>query len=113
MQTRNHNMQTDSCDNGPDPQKVSKLLSKSALGTLVEKAYFLMSLQEALHFCLPEGIRKGDCRVLNWHDNILVIDTPQAHFATRLRYQQEEILEKLNARLGNIEVRALQVKVRP
>jgi hypothetical protein len=96
-----------------DPQKVSKLLSKSGLGELVEKAYFLLSIQEALYQCLPEVIGSEDCRVANLNGKTLVIEAGQAHFATLLRYQQHEILEKLNARLNGVVIEALQIRVRP
>ncbi len=106
-------MQTSNIKRFKDPEKVSKLLSKSTLGQLVEKAYFLLSIQETLYLCLPEGIRAEHCRVANLNGKTLVIEAEQAHFATRLRYQQHEILEKLNAGLDGVDIQTIQVKVRP
>lgn len=105
-------MQTSNIKHPQDPQKVSKLLSKSTLGQLVEKAYFLLSIQEALYHCLPEGLTNQQCRVANLNGKTLVIEAEQASFATRLRYQQHEILEKLNARLNGVDIQLLQVRVR-
>jgi hypothetical protein len=110
MQTSNINSRS---RGSQDPQKVSKLLAKSTLGQLIERAFYLLSLQEALYLCLPEGITSSHCRVANLNGNTLVVEAEQAHVSTRLRYQQFEILEKLNARLPGVNIQTLQVRVRP
>lgn len=107
MQTSNHNKTI------KDPQKVSNLLAKSTLRQLIEKAEWMIKLQQIFAEVLDQPELARHCSIMNINDKTLVIMVDQAAWATRLRYQQEHILRALQFRLPNLDLKSLQVKVRP
>ncbi|HYF97579.1 MAG TPA: DUF721 domain-containing protein [Coxiellaceae bacterium] len=94
-----------------DPQLVQHCLKQGTLKRLVEKAHFLMALDQALQEVLsPEY--QAHCQVMNLEGTNLIVGVNNAIWATRLRYEGRDILAKLKTKLKGLEgVTSLQVRV--
>ena len=96
---------------GQDPRLVLDCLKQGGLKSLVEKAHLLLKLEQELRELIPSDY-KNQCRVMNIDDTTLVVGVDSASRATRLRYQANEILEKLKANKPELcHLSALQIKV--
>ena len=95
-----------------DPKLVQDCLGKGILKNLVEKAHFLMALDDALQKILPPEYR-AHCRVMNIEGTSLSISATNAAIATRLRYQGRDLLAQLKEAVpGLVAVTVLNVKMK-
>lgn len=96
-----------------DPKKIKRLLNESALSQLVDKARYLLEIQECLYSCLADSEMAPHCRVMNIDDQTLAIEVSNSAVATRLRYEQQALMDRINEALPQRKIRLLRIKVRP
>lgn len=94
--------------------KRSKSLLKqtTTLNNLVDTALLLGQLQDCLNQYLPVIMREN-CAVASFKNRMLTILTTQAHWATRLRYQQQHLKHQLSKHSEFYGVEKIVVKVSP
>lgn len=100
-------------ENSPqDPRRVSDCFKAGTLKTIVDKAHFLLALDRQLQQILTEEYR-GHCQVTNLEGTALCIGVSNAGLATRLRYQNRDLLSQLKALAPELlGVTVLNVKVK-
>lgn len=71
---------------------------KSMLQNIQQRAIALNKLNRAVHGVIPAQLRPW-CRVANFRQGILVIETANASWLMRLRYEQSSLLSALRAQI--------------
>ncbi|WP_299019118.1 DUF721 domain-containing protein [uncultured Photobacterium sp.] len=88
------------------PQTTASLLDDSQLGNIQQRAIALSKLNKAVkqHLDCAEF-----CRVSNYRQGTLIIETASAAWSMRLNYERNNLIKKLREKLlpnlGNIEVK--------
>lgn len=88
------------------PQTTASLLDDSQLGNIQQRAIALSKLNKAVkeHLACAEH-----CRVSNYRQGTLIIETASAAWSMRLNYERSNLIrklrEKLLPQLANIEVK--------
>lgn len=95
-----------------DFQAVMDVIKGSPLQKIIQKARLIMALEDQLKNILPDNFA-NQCTVANIHANSVIIHVQSAAIATRLRFQEQEILQKINKIKQFSVVRGVQFKVRP
>jgi len=80
----------------PDPKKLDDVLRRGTLGTILQKARLLETFNMALTRHLPSSI-SGHCQTMNFNNSILVIGVDDASWLTRLRFEEQSLLDNLQA----------------
>ena len=95
------------------PQPMSRLLKAPSRGLarLMAQARRLQALDQRLHK-LVEPQMAAQVQVAALHDACLVLVTPSAALATRLRMDSDELLRALNAE-GGQHIRELKIRIAP
>lgn len=93
-------------------QPVMQVIAASPLQKLVQKARFLLALDDHLHKHLPKQF-SGLCSVMNVQHNTVIIQTTSAAVATRLRFLSDDLLSELQQTDTFKTIRQLDFKVRP
>lgn len=75
------------------PQQITKLFAQSSgnLAQIAQKSLQLSDLNHVLVGCVGDTIAQN-CRVSNYAQGILTIETDNSAFATRLRFKTDQIL---------------------
>ena len=84
---------------------------ESAAFPLVERARKLLRLEQTILESLPAELA-AHCKVLNFRNKTLVLETPSSAWGARLRFAAPELLGQLRSRT-TLNVDTLQVRVRP
>ena len=97
----------------PSAVELSEILSSQdpPLGSVLKRAQLLLQLQQRLADSLDPALA-GRFQVANIRENRLILLTPAAAWATRLRMQAPQLLQKLH-RAGFTELRQIEVRVAP
>lgn len=88
------------------------LHANSALNQLLHKARYIAALEKILLEHLDQNLRPHCC-IGSYENGRLVVVLSGGHWATRLRYQQQELAELLALRPEFSELQQLVFKVRP
>lgn len=80
----------------PDPKKIHDVLQKGSLGAILHKAKLLEAFNMALGRHLPAHIA-AHCQAMNFNNSILVIGVDDAAWVTRLRFEEQRLLNNLQA----------------
>ncbi len=96
-----------------DPQALDTLLKapKSRLGWLLNKAKRINQLDVLLQDILDSPLNQH-CQVINLEERSVVIAVDNASWATQLRYQQRDIVNRLRFHQQWAYVQKLDIKVR-
>ncbi|UVK76814.1 MAG: hypothetical protein CMIDDMOC_00309 [Sodalis sp. Fle] len=93
------------------PQSIDSLFGNTRITTLSQiqrHALMLLNLNHAVTTLLPTPLRLW-CRVANFRENIIVLETANASWLARLRYEQNQLLSALRAQilpsLSTIDIR--------
>lgn len=78
----------------PDPKKISDILTTGSLDLILKKAKILETFNTALTRHLPTSLAMH-CHVMNFHNSILVIGVDNMSWLTRLRFEEQELIQKL------------------
>lgn len=103
-------MQTD--DPIRDPKPIQTLMGESTLANIIQKAQILNKIDDLIADFLPETIGQF-CHVMNLKEHCLVLGIRNSAAATRIRYQEEELLNHLNRQTGLPTILKLECVVRP
>ncbi len=90
----------------------SLLVQTSSLKQLVNKVSYLSKLQGYLDLYLSTAIREN-CAVASFQDGTLTILVNNAHWATRLRYQQNKLKQQLQKHKEFYSINKITIKVSP
>lgn len=91
----------------------SSILNKqSGLRNIVQHAKYFVTLQKIVHQHLPEAAAEH-CHLANYHQGRLVLIIDNAHWATRLRYQQNQLVSRLCQHVEFKNLQRIQLKIRP
>ncbi|UYZ84119.1 DUF721 domain-containing protein [Entomomonas sp. E2T0] len=90
----------------------SLLVKTSSLKQLVNKASYLNQLQQCLNLYLSTTIREN-CAIASFQNGILTILVNNAHWATRLRYQQNKLKQQLQEHHEFYGIHKVAIKVSP
>lgn len=88
------------------------LNKQSVLRDIVQRANSFAVLQRIVHSYLP-GAAAEHCQLANYNQGRLVLVIDNAHWATRLRYQQNQLMDKLCQHNEFSDLQRIQFKVRP
>lgn len=88
------------------------LQANQELRSLFQRANLHGKLQSILQQCLPAAAAKH-CHLGNFTADQLTLVVDNAHWATRLRYQQEQLLERLRQHQEFAGLHSLRLQVRP
>lgn len=78
----------------PDPKKLDDILEKSSLGSILRKAKVIADFNTALTRHLPTNLN-SHCQAMNFENSILIIGVDDAAWLTRLRFEEQDLIEKL------------------
>lgn len=95
-----------------DPQPVNQVLRWGQLGQIIKHAQKNIAAEQLIKNLLPNHLAKH-CKVLNIHDDILILEIDNAGLAMNLRYNQTELLTKLQQSLHFKSLKKIEFKVRP
>lgn len=104
-------MQTNKLKNQIDPQPLSGVLKGHSLHHIIQKAKMLMAIDEVLREILPKELRSL-CRVMNFNQGDLIVETANAAVATRIRYSHHQLLEKFKHYKHLPAIESILIKVR-
>ena len=93
------------------PLRINKLLGKSELARLLDRARALKKLDAELHDLIPPPLR-DHCRILSIRDDTLVLAADSPVWAARLRFQAAQLVKQLTHR-RTVNLRTVRVRVRP
>jgi len=85
---------------------------QSVLREIVQQATLFAELQSIVHTYLP-GAAAEHCQLANYIQGRLVLVIDNAHWATRLRYQQNQLMDKLCQHKQFSDLQRIQFKIRP
>jgi|SRR5690554_2007353 len=88
------------------------LQRQSGLQQIMRHARLIVRLQQLVQQNLPTAAA-AHCRLANYNQGRLLLVVDNAHWATRLRYQQEQLAERLRQHPQFAELRLIQFRVRP
>lgn len=88
------------------------LQQQSGLHGLLEHARLVGQLQHVLHACLPAAAA-AHCHLADYSQGRLLIIIDNAHWATRMRYQQDQLAQRLRRHNEFADLRQIQFRVRP
>lgn len=86
--------------------------SGSPLAQLLTKADTLLQLEEKINFQLRSH-SLTNCKVRSYHKGILTLQAESAAWATRIRYQQNPLIEALKKIPALSQLRQIKMVVRP
>lgn len=91
------------------PQTTASLLDDSQLGNIQQRAVALSKLNKAVkeHLACAEH-----CRVSNYRQGVLIIETASAAWSMRLNYERNSLIKKLREKLLP-KLASIEVKVNP
>jgi len=95
-----------------DPISINTLLQESSCASIIQKAQFLLKIEQVVLSFLPEDYT-GHCRIMNLREETLVIEVDNSARATQLRYRQEKLIEKMQTHTELRSISQIQVLVRP
>ena len=95
-----------------DPLPIGTVISDSPLAWLINKASRLIELDKLLKTVLPEEM-VPHCRVMNYQNQVLTIETDSGAWATTLRYQERDLVRRLLPYRELSDLRQVIAKVRP
>ena len=107
MQTHN------SKEKSTDPQPINGVLSSGHLHYLVRKARLLMSIDALLPTILPFEAAASHVNAMNITEDTLVIEVDNAAWATRLRYSESELLDKIQMKPALTHIKRILYRIRP
>lgn len=90
----------------------SLLTQANSLNQLVNQAAILSQLQDCINLYLPTVIKES-CHVASFQGGTLTIYAIQAHWATRLRYQQNRLKQQLQQHAEFSGIKKIVIKVYP
>lgn len=96
-----------------DPQPLSDVIddAKSTLGWILRKAARIQQANAILHEILDSPLN-DNCHVMDIIENTMVIATSSASWATRLRMQQYDLVNRLAFHNQWRYIQRLEIKVR-
>ena len=96
-----------------NPETLTNLLAKNAgkLALIAEKTHHLQTLDQCLSETVGDTIAQN-CRVSNYHQGILTIETINSAFATRLNFMLPQILQNFRQNVLP-EMASIKIKVVP
>lgn len=97
-----------------NPLHINKFLGhfQHKTGTFSQHITEISTLADLVSHLLPEKLAQH-CIIANIRDGLLILHTDSATAATQLRYQQQDLLEKLRLETAGAQITEIQVKVRP
>jgi hypothetical protein len=98
-------------DSGSNPGFESGTSPGSSLGQLLKQARFLHQLDQLLSGFLPPDLA-AQCQVAAVRQNRMVLISPTAAWATRLRMQSIQMLDFLHAS-GHAGIQSIDIRVAP
>ncbi|KZZ15057.1 hypothetical protein A3765_01575 [Oleiphilus sp. HI0130] len=103
----------------PRTKRLSDILSheqtirrSGALRTLFSGAASRESIHTRFEECLPDQL-KGQFIVAGLQQGLLTLHCASAALATRFRFEEDRILKALQMRIGQSQVAAIKVQIRP
>lgn len=106
MQTNKPNL------NPQEPQALGVLLESNTLGQIVAKARLINKADQFLAHLLPKELT-SHCRIVNYHENTLVLAAANAAWGTRLRFLSATLLPQLRKELSPHLINSLHIIIRP
>lgn len=96
-----------------DLHPVMDSLSSSSLGKIIQKAKWLLAIDQHLKTILPEAFR-AHCQIMNVHHHELILGVDNAAIATRVQLMSAELIRELQktkefAKIGAIHCRVWTV----
>jgi len=95
-----------------DPIAMTNIISNHQFGVVIDKAKRLLKIQQLLAHVL-DNESLTHCHVLNIENNQLVVATDNAAWATRIRYEEAEIVQYLQQFPETRMIQFIQCHVRP
>ena len=92
--------------------KFNELVKTGQLGNLYQYAINISALNRKLHKYLGAPLN-NHCQIANYSDQILIISTETAVWASKLRYCSAEILNYARNECGLVKLKKIQIKVVP
>ncbi len=95
-----------------DPAPINTLLGESSFASIIQKARLLLKIEQILRSNLPENFATH-CHVLTFKDNTLILQVDNSSLATRLRYQEDELIDLLKMQTELPAISRIQIRTRP
>lgn len=98
-----------------EPVQFGNLYKSSTVGGLLKRAALLDTLQTHLQSILPDDLR-GRVRIANIRDDRLIVFVADSGAATRLRFEQNQLLDSLQRKIPKQHkpaITRLEARVRP
>ena len=96
--------------NKPDPKTLDDILANSSLGAILKKAQIIAAFNAALTRHLPTQVN-SHCQAMNYDNSVLVIGVDNAAWLTRLRFEEAELINKLQKEPGLPNVLGINFKI--
>lgn len=93
------------------PQDLRNICQTASLPDIVEKAELLNQLERQLKSLLPTSIA-NHIKIANLRDNTLVIETISAAWASRIKFENKKLLQKMQTEVLPM-LTSIEVKVNP
>ncbi|MCP5215463.1 MAG: DUF721 domain-containing protein [Pseudomonadales bacterium] len=101
-------------DNYSAETEISRLINArdSALARLIDRAQKILSLQSKVSARIPKDCQ-AFCHFLSYRDGLLKLQADSATWATRLRFQQPQIMAQLKQLAEFHDIEQIRILVRP
>ena len=99
-------------ENPKDPKPIQELMNGTTLGAIIKKAQILDKIEHCLSDWFNKEVRDA-VHVVNLKEHCLILASNNSAIATRLRYQEEDLLIKLSRITDLPEITRIECIVRP
>ncbi len=93
-----------------DLERIDDIMSNTSLRTILKKAKLINELNTCLTRHLPTN-QLMHCQVLNYQDSILIIGVDNAAWATKLRFNEQTLLQALQADPNTPNILGVKYKI--
>ena len=93
-----------------DLNPVMEELAHSALGKIIQKARWLMTINRALQNILPAAFAPY-CHVMNVDQSILILGVSNAAIATRIKFISADLIRELHKQTEFVRIQTIHCKV--
>jgi len=94
--------------------EINRLINapNTSLAGLIDRAHKILSLQSQVSEVLPEDCREY-CHFVSYRKGLLKLQADSATWATRLRFQQPQVIQRLKQIKAFTDIEKIKVLVRP
>ena len=95
-----------------DPERIDGLMNNPSLHAILQKAKLISHLNMCLTRHIPTHLLTH-CQVLNYQDSILIVGVDSAAWATKLRFEEQNLLKSLRTDANIPNILGIKYKINP